>query len=57
MTVTPEASLLRRALLVDAAITGATAVMLVVGAPILQDLHGPERMLRMRRAPRRQKCS
>ena len=41
MTVTPEASLLRRALLVDAAITGATAAMLVVGAPILQDLHGP----------------
>lgn len=40
MTITPTSDFLRRALLVDAAITGATAVMLVAGAPILQDLLG-----------------
>jgi CDP-diglyceride synthetase len=40
MTITTTSDFLRRALLVDAAITGATAVMLVAGAPILQDLLG-----------------
>jgi hypothetical protein len=40
MTITPTSGFLRRALLVDAAITGATALMLVAGAPILQDLLG-----------------
>jgi hypothetical protein len=40
MTITPTSHFLRRALLVDAAITGAAAVLLVAGAPILQDLLG-----------------
>jgi hypothetical protein len=47
MTIIATSNFLRRALIVDAGITGATAIMLVVGAPILEDLLGlPSALLR-----------
>ena len=47
MTPSRSSTFLRRVLAVDAALTGATALMLVAGAPILENLFGlPTALLR-----------